>query len=68
MIKKTDFKLFFIAVLVGLLVEPTAIRFGLWNYPGTSNFLMVPYWIFLIWGVFAVLFYRLGVSMSKKLI
>ncbi|MCR4328893.1 MAG: hypothetical protein NUV53_05320 [Patescibacteria group bacterium] len=55
-----EWRLFTLAIITALIVEPFVVRSGVWTYKIGFDFLGVPLWIFLVWGVVAVSFYRVG--------
>lgn len=60
-LKRDDWKLFIFTILFASVIEPFAVHSRIWIYPNPGpNFLNVPYWIFLMWGVASVSAYRMG--------
>lgn len=60
-----EWRLFALALVAGVVIEPLAVRGGLWSY-STGYFFGVPLWIFLVWGVVVVSGYRVGVYLHSS--
>ena len=58
-------QLYTIAVILALIIEPLAVRFGVWSYPN-PDIVGVPAWIFLMWGIAALLVGELTHLFHKK--
>lgn len=63
--KKDDWYMFIVGLVAGVLVEVVAVRSGIWLYPDTNTSLGIPYWMFVIWMIFSVSVYRVGVYLKK---
>lgn len=56
--KKDDFTYFFIAAILGSILEIIAIKFGAIQY-SNPDFFGIPMWLPILWGCIAILFNRL---------
>lgn len=63
---KNDWYVYLTAIIVAMVMEPTAVYFGAWQYPH-PDFFSVPSWIFIMWGVLAVSLYKLSSKLKNKL-
>lgn len=55
---------FFMGAISGTLAEMLAIKYHIWSYSFT-NFINVPFWLFVLWGNAAAFIYQTALEIKK---
>jgi uncharacterized membrane protein YjjP (DUF1212 family) len=61
---KNDWRVYLTTIVVALFIESISVHLHIWQYSHT-DFFSVPLWIFLMWGVLALTFYKIILNSIK---
>lgn len=61
---KITLLIFIFGAIFGAVAEMIAVIYGVWNY-SITNFINIPFWLYLVWGNAAAFIYQTAVEIRR---